>query len=148
MACAGLQGNGVERCKQHFGEEGETFIVDVYNRRAYPWDAEAKQVGGRSAQRIAGGAAEQTAGAWQSKLMPLLLLRSAQPRHPWPTLPDRLVGLVVRVRAAGHRCPAGAAPRHRRWGVPGGGRQRTAAGLLRVPARPAYLQCGDRHPGG
>ncbi|EFN54902.1 hypothetical protein CHLNCDRAFT_23994, partial [Chlorella variabilis] len=37
------QGNGVERCKQHFGEEGETFIVDVYNRRAYPWDAEAKQ---------------------------------------------------------------------------------------------------------
>lgn len=41
-----LQGNGIERCKQHFGEEGETFIVDVYNGSAYPWDTQAKQVGG------------------------------------------------------------------------------------------------------
>jgi hypothetical protein len=42
---AAAQGNGVERCKQHFGEQSDqTFIVDVYNSANYPSDQQAKQV--------------------------------------------------------------------------------------------------------
>ena len=34
----------MERCKLHFGEAEQVYIVDVYNGRAYPWDTEAKRV--------------------------------------------------------------------------------------------------------
>ncbi|KAL4424507.1 hypothetical protein ABPG77_006816 [Micractinium sp. CCAP 211/92] len=36
------QGNGMERDKLAAGDQ-DLYILDAYNRRAYPWDAEAKQ---------------------------------------------------------------------------------------------------------
>lgn len=39
------QGNGIARCKQQYQDE-DLFILDIYNGSAYPWDKEAKPVGG------------------------------------------------------------------------------------------------------
>lgn len=52
--CGRVQGNGVERCKLHFEDDG-TFIVDVFNSGIYPRDGPAKKVMGcllASARRV------------------------------------------------------------------------------------------------
>lgn len=66
----------MERDKLAAGDQ-DLYIVDAYNRRAYPWDAEAKQASqeggrpggaGRPVVRCTGPQPSQAAaaGSWQS----------------------------------------------------------------------------------
>ncbi|PSC71162.1 class III RPD3 type histone deacetylase [Micractinium conductrix] len=57
------QGNGVERCKLHFGEAEQVYIVDVYNGRAYPWDTEAKRAINQRVELEPGTGDDQYLGA-------------------------------------------------------------------------------------
>lgn len=109
----GLQGNGVARDKLHAGDS-DLYIVDAYNRTAYPWDTRAQQASQAGAGQRAGGVQQLRGGhgsvlislgaAWQREKLPVCA--------PWATALARCL-LSLRLPANGpaqHACvPAGVA---------------------------------------
>jgi hypothetical protein len=133
------QGNGVGRCKQQLGEgDEETFIVDVFNGAAYPWDTPAKQVG------------PLPSAARRRRRMEATPAASCVPGQRCCAVPcvSNAKGRAAHAPPAGHQREGGAAAGLRGRRVPRGGGGGAARRLLRLHPRPGAVQRRDRRAGG